>query len=68
MIIIKNVLFPIINNKQYQVRNLIILSSHLEEDCLGQWDPITNPDVYKEKWFHGKISRDEVGRHFYKLI
>ena len=32
---------------------------------LGQWDPIpTNPDVYKEKWFHGKISRDEVSGPF----
>jgi len=21
---------------------------------------MNSPDVYKEKWFHGKISRDEV--------
>lgn len=21
---------------------------------------MTSPDVYKEKWFHGKIGRDEV--------
>ena len=21
---------------------------------------MNSPDIYKEKWFHGKISRDEV--------
>lgn len=24
------------------------------------WDSTNGSDVYKEKWFHGKISRDEV--------
>lgn len=24
------------------------------------WDSTNGSDVYKEKWFHGKISRDDV--------
>ncbi len=27
---------------------------------LGKWNPMNSQDVYKEKWFHGKIGRDEV--------
>jgi hypothetical protein len=27
---------------------------------LGKWNPINSSDVYKENWFHGKISREEV--------
>ena len=66
MIINKNVLFHIVNN---QVIDSIVSSSGIfYEDHLGQWDSINNPDVYKEKWFHGKISRDEVSRYtFMKL-
>ncbi|CAF1281523.1 unnamed protein product [Adineta ricciae] len=26
----------------------------------GKWNGQTSPDVYKEKWFHGKIGRDEA--------
>lgn len=27
---------------------------------LGKWNTMKTSDVYKEKWFHGKISREEV--------
>lgn len=56
---IKNVLHRIVKYKVIELlskRRLVWL-----EWNVGQWEnPTNSPDVYKEKWFHGKISRDEV--------
>lgn len=29
---------------------------------------MSNPDVYKEKWFHGKISRDDVCEIIFRRV
>ncbi|CAF3480703.1 unnamed protein product [Rotaria sordida] len=31
-----------------------------QQETQGRWDIMNNLDVYKENWFHGKISREEA--------
>ncbi|CAF0962217.1 unnamed protein product [Adineta steineri] len=31
-----------------------------QQQTQGKWNTMNSPDVYKEKWFHGKIGRDEA--------
>lgn len=60
----KNVLFLIVLNKVY----ILFFLSGSSDHYLGQWDTMNSPDVYNEKWFHGKISRDDVDRFPFLLI
>jgi hypothetical protein len=36
------------------------LMSSLCFPLAGKWANTNSADIYKEKWFHGKISREEV--------
>ncbi|UJR10208.1 hypothetical protein I4U23_014422 [Adineta vaga] len=49
-----------LSKKRDDITNHSIPSNNQQHQIQGKWNSTTSPDVYKEKWFHGKIGRDEA--------